>query len=81
MTVTYDDVAATLRPEVREAIELSMPCTNRFGHTWSWDSEWVRDGAGNLVRIDHWWQCAHCPHRTLLDPRSVELQRMARRPW
>lgn len=71
MTVSYEDVAATLSREVREAIERELPC--RRGLTHLWDHERVEIcGWRGVVRIDEWWRCIYCGIDQRHDPRPVD---------
>lgn len=50
----YENVAVTLTPEIRDAIEKSMPCTYSGGHLWDWRKAEV----GRWV--NYWSVCVHC---------------------
>lgn len=54
MTVTYEDVASTLAPDIREAIEIAAPCAGGFEHLW--DTVYL---ARSWIPTDA-WRCVHC---------------------
>lgn len=56
----YEDVAATLTPEIRKSIEDSIPCIGMLEHLWDWRSSKVENMAGEIVRHDVWSVCVFC---------------------
>lgn len=71
MTVTYEDVAATLPRDIREAIELSLPCAGGPQHLWNEEHyDYV------AKRPDLWWQCVYCSIAT----RTRQIPPV-NRPW
>lgn len=75
--VLYADVADTLAPDVRETIELSLPCAGGFEHLWDREQSSVMLwGSYHPVRVDEFWRCVHCGVVSHDDPRSrVERER------
>lgn len=68
--ITYRAVAEELRPEIREAIEVSIPCQPLMegGHMWSEETTYIDSMAG-LQRIIKQWRCALCGIHASDDPR------------
>ena len=72
--ITYADVAETLRPEIREAIEVSAPCSESATrrHLWDHERSEIVNGWALLVRVDEWWHCVYCGVHATKNPVPVE---------
>lgn len=79
MTVSYDDVAKWLPPDIRESIEVSLPCPESANgqHMWQEDRvEFDRFGAIVRVRVEPFWWCDYCKAGTSTRPIPA-----VNRPW
>lgn len=74
--VSYEDVAKWLRPEIRQAIETSLPCPVAADGRHIWDSERselaAMDAGSSPIRVYEWWRCVHCGLTSTLNPVPVD---------
>jgi hypothetical protein len=66
--VTYEAVARWLPADVREAIEVSIPCSRGMvdtGHLWAQEYAIYPEG------VRKWWQCFNCGITAREDPRPI----------
>lgn len=70
--VTYEEAARWLPADIREAIEVSQPCSPGMvdtGHLWSQEYVFIRSPLSTQIR--KWWECSLCHITAREDPRPV----------
>jgi hypothetical protein len=72
--VTYDEAAKWLPTDIRESIEISLPCRRRGGvHDWRYDrTEFHTMDSVAPVYVSEHWLCPGCGIVSTTDPEAVK---------